>query len=165
MSSLWLSAVLLCLAAMLNEQANAYFITVDAHSEECYFDRALAGTKLGLTFEVVEGGFLDIDVQITGPDNKVIYKGDRETNGKYTFATHMDGIYKYCFSNKMSTMTPKIIMFSMDVAEAHPVSPNTNTRNSFSILVVLFLLFISIIIDFTRIDSNQPNLFNSYIIS
>lgn len=127
MSSLWLSAVLLCLAAMLNKQANAYFITVDAHSEECYFDRALAGTKLGLTFEVVEGGFLDIDVQITGPDNKVIYKGDRETNGKYTFATHMDGIYKYCFSNKMSTMTPKIIMFSMDVAEAHPVSPNTNT--------------------------------------
>ena len=148
MSSLWLSAVLLCLAAMLNEQANAYFITVDAHSEECYFDRALAGTKLGLTFEVVEGGFLDIDVQITGPDNKVIYKGDRETNGKYTFATHMDGIYKYCFSNKMSTMTPKIIMFSMDVAEAHPVSPNTNTRNIFSTLAVLFFLFISIIIDF-----------------
>jgi hypothetical protein len=108
--------------------SHAYFVTIDAHAEECFFDRAIAGTKLGLMFEVVEGGFLDIDVRITGPDNKVIYQGDRESNGKYTFSTHTDGIYKYCFSNKMSTMTPKIVMFSMDVAETHlPGQPSTNS--------------------------------------
>ena len=117
MNKLILSFVLLNAFVLINVQA--YFITIDAHAEECFFDRAVAGTKLGLMFEVVEGGFLDIDVKITGPDNKVIYQGDRETNGKYTFATHTDGIYKYCFSNKMSTMTPKIVMFSMDVAENH----------------------------------------------
>lgn len=114
------------LLGLLIKESIEYFITVDAHSEECFFDRAVAGTKLGLMFEVVEGGFLDIDVKITGPDNKVIYQGDRESNGKYTFATHMDGIYKYCFSNKMSTMTPKIIMFSMDVTENQP---QVNTGN------------------------------------
>ena len=126
--------LLALLLSIFAKESFQYFITIDAHSEECFFDRAVTGTKLGLMFEVVEGGFLDIDVKITGPDNKVIYQGDRESNGKYTFATHMDGIYKYCFSNKMSTMTPKIIMFSMDVAENQPAvnqGSTNSTGNSF----------------------------------
>jgi len=108
-----LLAALLCLAG----GCHAYFVTVDAHAEECYFDRVVSGTKMSLMFEVAEGGFLDIDVKILGPDGKTIYNGERESNGKYTFAAHMDGVYKYCFGNKMSTMTPKIVMFTMDVGE------------------------------------------------
>merc|ERR1712096_595276 len=76
----------------MGNAANAYFITVDAHADECFYEDAKSGTKLGLTFEVAEGGFLDIDVSVTGPD----------------------GIYKFCFSNQMSTMTPKIVMFSIE---------------------------------------------------
>ena len=41
-----------------------YFVSVDAHAEECFFDRVSSGMKMGLTFEVVEGGFLDIDVKV-----------------------------------------------------------------------------------------------------
>lgn len=117
----------------------SYFITVDAHAEECFFEKVETGTKMGklnhififnfhdkyviklysllkllyfsgLTFEIAEGGFLDIDVRIVGPDNKVIYQGERETSGKFTFAAHTQGVYTYCFSNKMSTMTPKVIV-------------------------------------------------------
>ncbi|XP_076331443.1 transmembrane p24 trafficking protein CHOp24 [Tachypleus tridentatus] len=106
---------ILCICVMTS---SAYFITIDAHGEECFFDKVTTGTKLGLTFEVTEGGFLDIGVKITGPDGKVIYQGERESNGKYTFAAHMDGVYTYCFSNAMSTVTPKVVMFSMDVGDA-----------------------------------------------
>lgn len=50
---------------------DGYFIVVDAHSEECFHDRVVKGTKMGLTFEVAEGGFLDIDVKVCSPqENK-----------------------------------------------------------------------------------------------
>lgn len=108
---------LFILSVILQGNVEGYFINIDAHAEECFFDKVQSGTKMSLMFEVAEGGFLDIDVSIVGPDGKNIYSGERESNGKYTFAAHMDGVYKYCFSNKMSTMTPKIVMFSMDIGE------------------------------------------------
>nr|ACO15098.1 Transmembrane emp24 domain-containing protein 2 precursor [Caligus clemensi] len=108
--------LLLCLLSL--KSSHGYYITVDAHAEECFFDRVKSGTKMSLMFEVAEGGFLDIDVRIVGPDGKEFHKGQQESNGKYTFAAHMDGSYTYCFSNQMSTMTPKIVMFTMDIGEA-----------------------------------------------
>lgn len=62
--------LLACLASV----SQAYFITVDAHAEECFFDKVKSGTKMGLMFEVAEGGFLDIDVRIVGPDGKTIHQ-------------------------------------------------------------------------------------------
>ena len=41
-----------------------YYVVVEAHTEECFFEKLTSGTKLLLTFEVVEGGFLDIDVKV-----------------------------------------------------------------------------------------------------
>lgn len=110
--------LVLSLLSLLVVPGFSYFINIDAHGEECFHDRVSPGTKMALMFEVADGGFLDIDVKIVGPDQKVIYSGDRESNGKYTFAAHMDGVYTYCFSNKMSTMTPKIVKFGMDIGEA-----------------------------------------------
>eukprot|EP00048_Salpingoeca_helianthica_P013494 m.201576 g.201576 ORF g.201576 m.201576 type:complete len:199 (-) comp15507_c2_seq1:73-669(-) len=103
--------LLLALAAAVH----GYAILIDAHAEECYYETARTGTKMSLTFQVAEGGFLDIDVSIVGPDGKVIYSGERETDGKYTFSAHIDGEYKYCFSNAMSTLTTKLVVFSIIV--------------------------------------------------
>lgn len=116
--------LLVSVLALCVQWTHAYFVYIDASAEECFFDRVTPGTKMALMFEVVEGGFLDIDVKIIGPDNKEIYSGERESNGKYTFSAHTDGVYRYCFSNKMSTMTPKMVMFSMDIDENNRVKPD-----------------------------------------
>ena len=67
---MWREALLLLSAvAWLCPQAHGYFTDVDSHSEECFFDRVSSGMKMSLTFEVVDGGFLDIDVKVYFFDN------------------------------------------------------------------------------------------------
>ena len=55
-------ALLMC--CMHIDTIYGYFVTIDAHAEECFFDKVTSGTKLSLMFEVAEGGFLDIDVKV-----------------------------------------------------------------------------------------------------
>jgi len=62
---LLLPLVLVLLECLICIQHTAgYFIHIDAHAEECFFDRVTSGTKMSLMFEVAEGGFLDIDVKV-----------------------------------------------------------------------------------------------------
>ena len=55
---------LVVLLAVLSSTASGYFVSIDAHAEECFYERVNSGTKMGLMFEVAEGGFLDIDVEV-----------------------------------------------------------------------------------------------------
>ncbi|VDQ15432.1 unnamed protein product [Trichobilharzia regenti] len=89
-----------------------YYTVIDANSEECFFDRVNSGSRLALYFEVAEGGFLDIDVAVSLTPLK-------KTNGKPEFLASESGDYKYCFGNRMSSMTPKVVLFEMAVEEDH----------------------------------------------
>lgn len=55
-----------------------------------------------------------------------MYDGEQESSGKFTFAAHTPGIYTYCFSNQKGTMTPKVVMFNMDVGET-PKQPGADS--------------------------------------
>lgn len=56
--------IVMSLLSLYFSGGRAYFVNVDAHAVECFFDKVTAGMKMSLMFEVVEGGFLDIDVEV-----------------------------------------------------------------------------------------------------
>lgn len=97
--------------------ANGYFVTVLPRKEECFHEYVEAGHKINMMYEVAEGGFLDIDVRIINPRNGLIYDKQRETSGKVMFVADMNGPVRFCFSNKISTVTHKVVMFSIDVVD------------------------------------------------
>ncbi|XP_019362672.1 PREDICTED: LOW QUALITY PROTEIN: uncharacterized protein LOC109290513 [Gavialis gangeticus] len=133
--------VVVLLLAVLTLLTLGRVVSIDAYIEECFPERVRAGIKMGLIFEVIEGAFLDIDVEIMRPDNQVIYKVERESDGNYTFAAHMNGTYKFCFSNKMgATLISKIVSFTIDIGEVpqgqdmetegnSPEAPSLTTKN------------------------------------
>lgn len=44
-------------------QGSSYFLTVDAHAEECFFDKVEVGSKMGLFF-VFRLGFLYFSLKL-----------------------------------------------------------------------------------------------------
>jgi len=72
------------------------------------------GTKLGFTFEVIEGGFYDVDIKIKDPQDVILHQDERSSHGKFTIEANLDGPYQFCFSNTKSSHTPKVIIFDID---------------------------------------------------
>lgn len=63
--TLLFSFIAVVVSLLCVEYCTAYFVHIDAHAEECFFDKVTSGTKMSLMFEVAEGGFLDIDVKVS----------------------------------------------------------------------------------------------------
>lgn len=95
--------------------AQAYIVEIDAGvGSECFHERVPIGVKLGFSFEVIEGGFYDIDVEIKDSSNVILHQDEKTSNGKYTIEANLEGPYQFCFSNKKSSYTPKTIIFDID---------------------------------------------------
>ena len=122
-------------AAALATAASAIDITVPSGKidSECFIERIEANNKLTGSFEVISGGFLDIDMdvrtctepkrnagitppppsQINGPNGAQLYTATRETQGHFNILAPMEGDYQICFSNRLSTSAEKVVSFRL----------------------------------------------------
>merc|ERR1719454_1326000 len=119
---------LLVVSSLLLGSCTAFFATILPRREDCFHETGKAGDKINIMYEVAEGGFLDIDVKVYNPVNKVMYDQQRETSGKVMFTLEQDGKVRCCFSNKISTVTHKVVMFNMEMTAGH--EPNTEESHS-----------------------------------
>eukprot|EP00123_Amoebidium_parasiticum_P012279 comp21246_c0_seq1/m.28940 comp21246_c0_seq1/g.28940 ORF comp21246_c0_seq1/g.28940 comp21246_c0_seq1/m.28940 type:complete len:209 (-) comp21246_c0_seq1:84-710(-) len=123
--SVW--ALVSCMLAGYVSGMATYYITVPAGEEMCFYETLQAGIKMTLSFAVSEGGNHDIDVKITGPDGKVVGLERQEHDLEMDVDAYMDGKYTYCFSNEMSSVTDKELMFYVEHGAA-PKKPDSETE-------------------------------------
>jgi hypothetical protein len=91
--------------------------TLGPGKEECFYENVNQGTTVSIVFQVNTGGRNDIDLNVKGPDGRIIYQRRREQEGRYTFQAPLNGMYTVCFSNQMSSFSSKQISFDIDVGK------------------------------------------------
>ncbi|KAG5470606.1 hypothetical protein LSCM1_01852 [Leishmania martiniquensis] len=125
-----LCMLLVSSVAVLPAHANdgGLAVQVPAGEEVCFYEDALGSeVKMFLHFMVTMGGAMDIDCRIVAPDNKVVWDSEREMENRVLFKARIPGSYAFCFSNRMSTLTSKVVSFSVLVQGGSPtgsVLPN-----------------------------------------
>ncbi|GAA94318.1 uncharacterized protein L969DRAFT_78613 [Mixia osmundae IAM 14324] len=109
-------ATLFLICALATSQvmvARAHTIEMQPATEECFFEDLHAEDKMTVTYQVAGGGHIDIDFEMTDPDENVMYANTKQDTGSYDFVAFKDGRYTYCFSNKMSTVAVKTVSFNV----------------------------------------------------
>ncbi|KAL6047846.1 Transmembrane emp24 domain-containing protein 2 [Balamuthia mandrillaris] len=108
---------LLVVALALVGLSQALSFSVEPFREQCFYEDVTPGVSFNVQFQVLQGGAYDIDFTVTDPVGENLFKADRETEGKFAFAANKEGTYSFCFSNRMSTVTSKLVSFQLDVGE------------------------------------------------
>ncbi|CAO3650313.1 unnamed protein product [Cunninghamella blakesleeana] len=92
---------------------NAITIDIPAHGAECFFEHLETGDKLTVSYQVGEGGNLDIDFTINDPNGQPRKHTNKASSGHHSLVADIPGKYTYCFSNEMSTVSAKSINFNV----------------------------------------------------
>lgn len=105
-----------------------HLITIEPAQEECFHENLKQGTKIKFTFEVLDGGSLDIDLTIRDPNNHVIHTETGQSSGRYTIEANQGGPHTYCFGNKMSSFGMKIVMFNVELTDVKKESDHEQDK-------------------------------------
>ncbi|KAJ3114171.1 p24 complex component [Phlyctochytrium bullatum] len=108
-----LAATLLVLAfAVAGVRAGVFQTRVPPHMKHCFFEQLIIADRVDLSFQVYDGGDLDIDFWVTAPDGRMIQSQFKGTTGTFGFTADRDGKYEYCFSNQVGSAV-KAVTFSV----------------------------------------------------
>ena len=71
--------------------------------------------------QVVTGGHYDVDVILTDPMRKVLYKQVKKQYDSFTWTAEKTGEYVACFSNEFSTFSHKLVYIDFQVSPSQTV--------------------------------------------
>ncbi len=90
------------------------FVEVRADDEVCFVETLRAGERLRGSFQVVEGGYLDVDLTVMHVQSrKVLSELLRKEEGRFDVVAEADGDHRVCFGNKLATNARKKVQFGL----------------------------------------------------
>lgn len=95
------------------------------NAKQCFHEDIVAGSKATIEFQVVTGGYYDVDMVLYDPRQTVLYTGVKKQFDTHQWTAAMSGQYTFCFSNEFSTFSHKLVYFEFIVGEEDPL-PNIN---------------------------------------
>ncbi|KAI7877296.1 emp24/gp25L/p24 family/GOLD-domain-containing protein [Mucor mucedo] len=110
-----MNRLLLAITALLLIIQHVYAMTIDidAGEKECYYEELDVGERLTLSYEVGEGGKLDVDFWLTDPTGATVISTVRTTSDVHTYNARFEGKHTYCFSNEFSNVSDKKLSFNV----------------------------------------------------
>ncbi|XP_059169103.1 transmembrane emp24 domain-containing protein 5-like [Physella acuta] len=85
--------------------------------QECFWQNVPEKTNVEVDYQVIDGGDLDIDAMVYGPDNRVFHVDQRKQENTMRFESSISGDYKFCFDNTFSTISNKVVFFEIFVED------------------------------------------------
>lgn len=118
---------LLTLVSISQTQSKSTELTFELpdNAKQCFHEDIVAGAKATLEFQVVTGGYYDVDMTLYDPRQSILYQGIKKQFDTHQWTASMSGQYTFCFNNEFSTFSHKLVYFEIIVGEEDPL-PNTS---------------------------------------
>ncbi|KAI8817852.1 emp24/gp25L/p24 family/GOLD-domain-containing protein [Fimicolochytrium jonesii] len=107
---------LVCLVAILSTQVaafNTFTTLLHAGEEQCFKEVLKTKDRVDLSYEITDGGNLDVDFVVFAPGNRPLQSHNAGSFFTWGFNAEEDGTYTYCFNNKRSSFADKRILFTV----------------------------------------------------
>jgi len=91
------------------------------NAKECFHEVIEKDTTSTIEFQVVTGGQYDVDVILTDPTKKTLYKQIKKQYDSHTWKAETSGEYIACFSNEFSTFSHKLVYIDFQVGDEEPL--------------------------------------------
>ncbi|KAL4216747.1 Transmembrane emp24 domain-containing protein 7 [Mactra antiquata] len=111
-------------------QAGELTFELPDNEKQCFFENIDKGLECTLEFQVITGGHYDVDMELTAPNGKVLYKDVKKQYDSVTWTAEVTGIHKFCFSNEFSTFTHKVVYFDLEVGDEDPLAFNNDAQQT-----------------------------------
>jgi len=90
---------------------------VEPKTTNCFYEDFSVGEHISVSFFILRGGLLDIDLRIIAPNGEQLYSGLEFESGMREFVVRLEGPYQICWNNEMARFTAKVIQFEISKGE------------------------------------------------